>query len=51
VLLRLPVEVTGLHSALAASIVLAVAGALRSVWSLPIRQVDGERSGLDPGGS
>jgi cytochrome c oxidase assembly protein subunit 15 len=32
VLLRLPVEVTGLHSALAAGIVLAVAGAARSAW-------------------
>jgi len=37
VLLRVPVEVTGLHSALAAALVLATAVALRGAWSRPDR--------------
>lgn len=36
VLLRIPVEVTGLHSALAAALVLTLALALREVWLRPV---------------
>jgi len=36
VLLRLPVEITGLHSAIAAALVLTTAVALRAAWARPV---------------